>query len=62
MKASKYEYNNRFKYPGVQYKKSNNNRKYHTVGPVSRPHRQIMETYKIDTSNMHIHDSLLSSS
>ena len=62
MKASKHEYDNRYKDPGVQYKKNNDNRKYHIVGPFSRPHRQVMQAYKIDTSSNHIHDTLLSTS
>jgi hypothetical protein len=57
MKARKHEYDNLSKDPGIQYKKRNNNRKYHTVGLFSRPHRQIIEPHKIDSSNMHIHDS-----
>jgi hypothetical protein len=32
MKASKHEYDNRYKDPGVQYKKNNDNRKYTKMG------------------------------
>ena len=62
MKASKHEDDNLFNDPGIQYQKETITENITILDYFLDLINKSLKLYKFDTSNMHIHDSRLSSS